>query len=285
MDETGDFRDSITLLNIPWNDVLFVYLIPNLSWADLFRLRRVSSEFKTLVCEYLKVCRKVDISFYNSYFSSDAFKIIINDAFFIHDLILKNCKWLTNDLLCPVFDRNPNILKVDISGCSAVSNPSLQILAVCCPALKYLSLEGCHWVSAAAVESLALHCPGLEVVNLTSCWEVTDQAASTLAACCTRLRSLSLSRIYGITDKTLSMIAGHSSLLEHLDVAGCWRVTDHGIRLVGEYCRILKSLKVQDCRDVTEGSLATLRLRIEVDRPKNPYSYNVVPVYMLRLQI
>ncbi|XP_023214501.1 F-box/LRR-repeat protein 15-like, partial [Centruroides sculpturatus] len=174
----------ISLLNIPWNDVLFVYLLPLLNWKDLFRLRRVSSEVLCLVTEYFRSCQSIDLSIVSGQFNAKAFQIISMNNSYIQFLILRNCKWLNSDLLTPVLKTNESIVHLDISGCSALTNLNLQILATKCRGLKKLSLQNCHWVSATAIMSLALECKNLEYVDLTSCWEVTDESVCKLVANC-----------------------------------------------------------------------------------------------------
>lgn len=275
-----------TLLDIPWHDVLFTHIFPKLNLKEIFRLRQVSSELKLAVTEYFKLNKTVELSSMNSVFNSKAFTLLTSEASCIRRLILSNCKWLTNSCLRPVLEKNKNLVELDISGCSSVTNECLLVLAENAKFLQRLCLKNCHWVSASAVISIAFHCQYLENVDLASCWEVNDEAVCQLVSHGSSLKNLSIARIYGITDRSLSMVAEMCPKLEELNVAGCWRITDWGVRMIGEYCRNMRYLKVDDCRDVTEKSLATLRLRMRIDRNKSHYPYPVaIPSSLLRIQL
>lgn len=58
------------------------------------------------------------------------FQIITNSSSLLTTLVVSNCKWLTDDLLKPVFETNPFLKHVDLSGCQNITTISMQILAI-----------------------------------------------------------------------------------------------------------------------------------------------------------
>lgn len=175
-----------SLLNIPWADVLYCYVFPELDTKDLFNLRAVSKELKQLVSEYFKLNRILDLSSVCKSVTCQAFQVFTKDAKNLRVLELSSCKWLHSAILNPVLDKNKNLFHLNISHCSSVSNNSLQILALNASNLKVLNLSNCHWTSASAIISISLNCLDLESIDLTSCWEVTDEAVCSLAVNCPR---------------------------------------------------------------------------------------------------
>ncbi|XP_053210900.1 F-box/LRR-repeat protein 15-like isoform X2 [Panonychus citri] len=259
------------LFTIPWDDILFPYILDRLSWKDLYRLRSVSRSMLMLINDYFSSLLMIDLSQLSNRFTSQAFNILTVDCYNLRILNLSNCKWISNDQLQNLIEQNPNLTSLNISSCFDVTNNCLQRLAVTCKGLKSIGLKDCHWINAIAVTHLVINCPNLEEVDLTSCWEISDDAAIEMIFRCTKLRRLSLSKIYGITDRVLLALSSHSKYLEYLNISGCWRVTDHGVRMIGDYCNNLKTIKVGDCRDVSEESLTFLRSKgINVDVPLPP---------------
>ena len=220
------------ILAIPWNDVLYPFVLSHLSWQDLFRLRRVSKSMKLMVCDYFKSTKNIDLSLVCSKFTLSAFEIITQEKHNLQVLNLSSCKWLTNDHLLVLIERNSGLTYLNVSNCFEVTNQCLEKLAVCCKNLKSIKLKECHWVNGLAVIHLSNNCKYLEDIDLTSCWEIADESAVEIISKCNYLRSLSLSKIYGITDHVLLALATYSKNLEYLNISGCWRVTDYGIRYI-----------------------------------------------------
>ena len=236
-------KSTVNLLEIPWNDVIFPYILRYLSWRDLFRLRSTSQTALQMTSEYFQSLSVIDLSLVSRRFTAYSFETIAIDCKNIRILNLSNCKWISTSLLLPIIQNNPFIVVLDISGCYELTNDILHKLATNCKSLKTLKLKDCHWVNGNAITDIGLNCSLLEDVNLGSCWEVSDDSAIDLITNCKNLKRLSLSKIYGITDRTLFALASNANNLEFLDVSGCWRITDYGIRSVPNCLSNVKSIQ------------------------------------------
>lgn len=251
-------NSSVNFLEIPWNDVIFPYILRYLSWRDLFRLRSTSQMAFQMTTEYFGSLSVIDLSLVSRRFTAHSFHTISNECKNIRILNLSDCKWISSPLLLPVIQSNPNIVVLDISGCYELTNDILHKLATNCKSLKTLKLKDCHWVNGNAITDIGLNCPLLEDVNLGSCWEVSDDSAIDLIMNCHNLKRLSLSKIYGITDRTLFALASNARNLEYLDVSGCWRITDYGIRSDSTVNQMSNYMIIWFCLVSTEKSANTV---------------------------
>lgn len=155
-----------SLFDIPWRDVLFPRILDSLDLPELFRLRRVSHECKLMIGEYFKQMTVVDLSPFGYKLNAAAFDIISCDMKSIKQLNLANCKWLTNEQLGDVCERNHKQLELlDISGCFEIDNATLSNIVKMCYDLKRLRLKDCHWLSSATLSVIAENCPNLEEVS------------------------------------------------------------------------------------------------------------------------
>ncbi|XP_013387642.1 F-box/LRR-repeat protein 15-like [Lingula anatina] len=259
---------------LPWEDVLFKKVFPNLAVQTLFSLRRVSKQFHECITYYFQTSKCLNLSRIAARCNGVAFQIMTNDNSNLQELNLRNSKdWLTDELLVPVLQRNGRLLLIDISNCTRLTNESIRILALHCPNLCRITLRECIWLSVVAVTNLVLHCRGLTHVDLSGCWNLNDEAVVTMAMCCQQLEFLSIAKIYGVTDHAIANVASYCRRLKHLNMTGCWRVTNESVILLAEYCRDLKALQIRECRDINEQSLCKLREKnVKVDIPKYPYT-------------
>ena len=263
----ADTGEECSFFDLPWEDVVFVHILPHLSLRQLFQCRRVCKVLKEITDTYFKICRKLDCSEVSCRLTGPAFDLMTKASTHLQCLRLAYCKnWLDQDALRNILKQNPRLQELDLTGCSSLTNLTLFTLTESCRSLKELRLRECRWVSSDAVTQLSLCCTDLEVVDLGGCWEVVDACVASLVSCCTKLKFLSVNDCYSVSDQSISLIAKCCSGLQHLGVKSCWRVTNSSIVLVGEYCKQLKSLEVKDCRDINEISLARLRPKgIQID--------------------
>nr|UUF95170.1 ubiquitin-ligase jetlag-like protein [Platynereis dumerilii] len=281
---------SVQLLDLPWEDVLFRQVFTCFTLPELFKLRAVNTLCHKCVSEFFTCCPVVNLVRISNIITAQAFGTATYNNYGLKVLVTRQSKgWLTDSVLVPALDVANRLLKLDLTGCTSISNASIQKVAISCPQLEEVSLRDCHWLSKEGVIVLAMNCHQLQRVDITACWEVDDESIIILTTFCPNLIYLSIAKIYGLTDRSILQLAKNCSKLRHLNMQGCWRVTDDAVKMLGEYCRSLKGLQVRECREVTEASLAKLRQRnIKVDIPQHPWQLSASAasyLNQLKLQI
>lgn len=178
-------QPRVTLLDIPWEQVLCRHVLPHLSFQELFRLRSVSRQFCELIDVHFSLLFTITTAKYSDTFSATAFSILSGRNFCVKELVLSNAKdWLTDDSLLPVVQNNPLLRTVDLTNCLGISNASLYAIGVNCRNLRWLSLRKCVWVSPAGMLSLITNEQPLEYIDLSGCWNLDDEAVSQLVQYC-----------------------------------------------------------------------------------------------------
>lgn len=260
-----------TIFSLPQEDVIFQQIFSRLSIIQLFLCRRVNRLFKELCDAYFRVWKSVDFAPVANRMTESAFEMITQESTNLQEILVKHCKsWLRESTFVGILQRNHRLKKLDVTGCSSLTNVTLSSLAKFCCSLKELSLRECRWVSAEALVQLAMACNQLEFIDLTGCWQVNDKCVCFCVSSCTGLKEIVLNDCYSISNLSVEAIAKSCPGLLHIGIRGCWRVTNSAVSLIGEYCKELQRLEVKDCRDVTEISLTRLRVRgvqIDVERP------------------
>ncbi|XP_033739084.1 F-box/LRR-repeat protein 15-like [Pecten maximus] len=282
-------EDSLSLFDLPWEDVLFRKVLPLLPLTSLFKFRTVSWMSKELITNYFSQTKSLNLCQVAFRMTPSAFHIMTDSNNSLEVIVLRNAKdWLSGNLFKPLIHKSPKLIKVDLTNCQTINNVCLQALAGTCKNLKELYLRDCHWVSVEGIKTLSLNCKNLEKLDLTGCWEVNDSAVVVIAIYSQKLRYLSVAKIYGLTDHAISSLAKSSKSLVHLNVQGCWRLSDDSIRDLAEYSRTLKVLQVRECRDVTEGSLARLRVqqvKLDVRPPPHLRNLNILHTQNQKLNV
>jgi hypothetical protein len=176
-----------TLLDLPWEDVIYRHILNRLDWKTLFNLRQVSRECKHLVEDYFSVIRVLDFSkpCMASKMNAVIFGLFVDNCHSVKILLLPSTgDWLTDSLLVPFLESNTKLKVIDLTECSSVSNGSMHALSLYSHQLKKLVLKDCHWLNGAALSGIAMNCTDLEYVDLTGCWIVNDEALASLLMHC-----------------------------------------------------------------------------------------------------
>lgn len=177
----------LPIWSLPWDDVVFSYILPYLDLKSLFVLSGVCKDVRFMVHTYFESMKRVDVQNIGSKLSPVAMKSLLSRVCMCQMLLLKNCKSsLMDSDLEPALERNGRVFHFDVTNCISLSNNVLQTLAVSCSSLRVLILQNCVWVSSEAVSNVALHCNQLEQIDLSGCWHVDDDAITTVSVCCLR---------------------------------------------------------------------------------------------------
>ena len=124
------------VLRLSWDDVLLPEVLPYLPFQDLFKLRATCRACHNLVENYFARLKKIDLSDKGNVFTREAFQILTQNGSSLRSLDLTGAKFVTDDLLKPVFMENNNLLTLDLSDCHQITPACLQSLAVSCKSLK-----------------------------------------------------------------------------------------------------------------------------------------------------
>ncbi|OWF35242.1 F-box/LRR-repeat protein 15-like [Mizuhopecten yessoensis] len=278
---------SLSVFDLPWEDVLFRSILSYLPLTTLFQFRKVCKIAKEMVANYFSQTKYLNLCQVAFRMTSSAFHIMTDNNFSLEVIVMRNAKdWLSNDLFLPLIHNSHRLIKGDLTNCQTVNNVCLQALSSTCKNLRELYLRDCHWVSVEGIKAVSLNCKNLEKLDLTGCWEVNDNAVVVIAIYSQKLKYLSVAKIYGLTDHAISSLAKSSKSLVHLNVQGCWRLSDDSIRDLAEYSRSLKVLQVRECRDITEGSLARLRVKqVKLDVRPPPHLRNLNALHTLNQRL
>ncbi|GFR68881.1 F-box/LRR-repeat protein 15-like [Elysia marginata] len=230
--DSEDVLDNqVTLLDLPWEQVLCSHILPFLSTKDLFYLRSVSRGCQALVQTHFHLQFHVNTNSLGDRFTPEAFWTMTKDSACLRTLCLRGAKsWLTSDILLPVIAANPRLEKVDLTGCLALSGAVVYSIGVKCKSLHHLCLENCvglvldNFLSFMQVNSC------LEFLDISGCWNLDDDLVVQLVPFMPKLKHLLLANLYGLTDRSIVAIAHACPNLIHLSIRGCWRVTDGAIK-------------------------------------------------------
>ncbi|CAH1799963.1 unnamed protein product [Owenia fusiformis] len=256
-----------SLIDLPWEDVVFRHILPRLRMSSIFKLRTTSRDYLEMVDGFLINMRTLDLS-KDLKFNKRAFELVTKGNSSLRKLILKNTKdWLTDSVLVAVIMNNSRLLTIDLTSCTCITNASLIRIGNSCRNLEQLYLRDCCWITTSGLNAIAMNCPNLTKLDIKGCWNLSDEDVQMIVMMCGKLTFISLARIYGLTDNAVKKMAHMCPGLSIVNMQGCWRVSNDGIMELAEYSKKLKYVMVKECRDITESSLGKLRSRGVVDDP------------------
>ena len=148
---------------------------------------------------------------------------------------------LVNSFVCP------ELLRLDLSGCNAVTDCGLQHIAAGCPKIEVLSLEGLWRLSDTGLLSVVFSCRDLVYLFLSDC-DVTDSTLHAIAEKCPRIKRLILRGLDRVTDDGLECIGRACSGLSHLDLGSCGGIGDAGVRSIVSGCPRMRRLILMKTR-------------------------------------
>ena len=174
--ETEHLQDlQMTLLDLPWEQVLCSHILPYLSTKDLFYLRSVSRGCQALVQTHFHLQFHVNTNSIGDRFTPEAFCTMTRDSTCLRTLCLRGAKsWLTSDILLPVIAANSRLEKIDLTGCLALSGVVVYSIGVNCKSLRHLCLENCVGLVLDNFLSLMQDQSCLEFLDLSGCWNLDD---------------------------------------------------------------------------------------------------------------
>lgn len=104
------------------------------------------------------------------------------------NLCLADCTYLSDNAIVALVNAAKNLTHLDLSFCCALSDTSTEVVALGLPRLRELRLAFCgSAVSDGSLESIALHLNELEGLSVRGCVRVTGKGMESILRGCTRL--------------------------------------------------------------------------------------------------
>ena len=187
LDDTNDHSSQL-LTSLPWHDVLYKHVFRCLDIPSLLSLGKACTEFEELTQGYFSLMTYIDLGKHASSISpTDLRRLFETNNSKLRRLMLKNCKSNMDDgILLNTLINNKCLQIIDLTNCTALTNNTLQVIAVNCPDLRTLSLRDCPWVSAPAVTNIALCCRRIRQLDLSGCWHIDDATVGMICKSCTQ---------------------------------------------------------------------------------------------------
>ncbi|OAA47896.1 cyclic nucleotide-binding domain-containing protein [Metarhizium rileyi] len=105
------------------------------------------------------------------------------------NLCLADCTYLSDNAIVALVNAAKNLTHLDLSFCCALSDTSTEVVALGLPMLRELKMAFCgSAVSDASLESIALHLNELEGLSVRGCVRVTGKGLENILRGCTRLQ-------------------------------------------------------------------------------------------------
>lgn len=111
MDCSGSGNEiNHSFLDLLWDDILFLKILPLLPVKELFALRGVSRKSKLLIDSYFKQMKKINLGPYSIVFSIDAFKVRKEQTFHLSLAISKRAFYY------PLYQGCQSTIKTNLGG-------------------------------------------------------------------------------------------------------------------------------------------------------------------------
>lgn len=150
------------------------------------------------------------------------------------------------------------VLSVNVTGCSNLTEASIKGIAIRCPSLMVLKVGRCAQLTDVSIMAIAAGCPSLQELTTCGCENLTDESIKAIAVGCPSLVTLNVRTCENLTDASIKAIAAGCHSLTSLDAWGCVDLTDDSIKAIAAGCPSLTSLDVERCRKLTDASIKAI---------------------------
>jgi len=123
-----------------------------------------------------------------------------------------------------------------------------------------LDLTGCSSLSDLGLIYIASKCHAIENLNISNCY-ITDTGIGFITAGCPKIQVLKISNCTNLTDTSLFQIATIEQL-QVFDCTGCTKFTDCGLQKIASSCTQLKELELYNCTQFTTECIQSLKLSL-----------------------
>lgn len=190
-------------------------------------------------------------------------------------LNLSLCKRLTDESMVKIIgdDTFRNLEVLELGGCCAITNNTLEAISRRLRKLRKLNLRSCRQITDqgigyisgqlrlwSAVNPQSESISGnfdLEYLGLQDCQKLSDDALKNVSCGLLKLKSINLSFCASVTDSGLKFLAKMPSLIE-LNLRSCDNISDIGIAYLSDGGSKVLSLDVGFCDKVTDQALVNI---------------------------
>lgn len=272
---------------------IFSYLEPK----ELVRISRVSKTFYRF-CFDGQLWTSLDASeFYRDIPAESLARIVVAAGPFIKDLNLRGCVQVEHYKRTEVIVKAcKNLMHATLEGCRNFSKHTLHMLLKSNEKLIHLNLTGLSAVSNKSCDIVAESCPHIESFNVSWCQKVDARGIMNVVNSCGRLRDLRAGEVRGfdnldaaeaifrtnrlerlvlsgcaeLTDEALNMMMHGPNpdvdilteipivpprKLRHLDLSRCVRLSSAGVKSIGHLVPDLEGLQLSGCKTLTDAAL------------------------------
>jgi hypothetical protein len=197
---------------------------------------------------------------------------------------LKSDIQITDIQLEEILSLLTHLKKINLEGCTAITNRSVSRVHTFCAAIEMIKLCGCYQLTSKVhiilFSKLQLlrqiefccfkgkitdkdlkicfsNCQFVERLVIKECDIVTDDSICILANHCHNLVYLEITFGILISDISLCQLVNNNGNLKHLLLHDC-KVSDHFFLVLGETCKFMEELYVENCRHITNVGLSCI---------------------------
>ena len=171
----------------------------------------------------------------------------------IHTLIISECQGLSESIAQCV-SHLTSLTELDISH-TVTSDATFMTVVKHQPNLRKINISGCSRITDIGISKLSDTCKNVTsfIANKSPHQNgtITDFGLLMVAEGCRCLKELSLVSCPGVSDRSMQSVAKNCQNLKSVNVIKCLALTDDTFLALSENCRNLETLKASECVKIT----------------------------------
>ncbi|KAI1000351.1 hypothetical protein K3495_g7844 [Podosphaera aphanis] len=253
-------------------------IFANLRPKELVRASTVCKKFRE-ICYDGQLWTTFDASEFYAKITADSIARILRAADpFVKDLNLRGCMQLEHELDYDKYTGSlwsvcHNLNHLTLEGCRNLTFTSIHNLVRANDNLVTLNLSGLSKVTNTTCQAISQGCPCLEMLNISWCTHVDSMGVRFIIRNCKQLKDLRVGEIRGLGALDLAQDLFETNKLERFDIAGCSDFTDQSLRIIMQGtdpeidiftnvplvpARRLRHLNISRCQRITDVGIKTL---------------------------
>ncbi|KAA1466772.1 RNI-like protein [Dentipellis sp. KUC8613] len=211
----------------------------------------ISSDPQEQTFTYAKFIRRLNFLSLNQDITDHFFARLVHCTR-LERITLVNCNALTDPVIERTVSAFTNLVAIDLSGVTDVSDRTVNAIAENCRKLQGINLLGCNKVTSASIRALADYCP--------------------------MLRRVKLSGVSQLTDAPIAAFAKQTPLLLEIDLHNCKHITDRAVRELWVHSHTMREMRLSQCVELTDLAFpAPPQSREPPSSTNNPFPQQTIP--------